>query len=204
MLGLGVAERGGDLAARGAPDQTRDLRVDVDGGEAGPREDVVEVDGAVVGAATRGEEAALPGAEGDGLDGGGVEPFVTLGAFGDDWGAELAWDDGGVCGGLARLTKKGGKRGKRVIGKEGRGGAADAIGGRMARIRISNVGVIWVGNATGNEIGEGETAEESLKMASGWRSSDRKRFGMIFENFVRLEKVAGIIVGAGGKEVPLQ
>lgn len=87
MLRLGVAERGSYLAAGGTPDQTRHLRVDVDGGETSSREDVVEVDGTVVGTAARGEEAALPGTESDGLDGGGVEPFVTLGTFGDDWGA---------------------------------------------------------------------------------------------------------------------
>ena len=202
MLRLGVAERGSDLAARGAPDQARHLGVDVDGGETGAREDVVEVDGAVVGAAARGEEAALPGTESDGLDGGGMEPFVTLGTFGDDWGAELARNDGGICGGLAWLAKEGGKRWEGVVGEEGGGGVAAGRG--MVRGVFGDVGIVWVGNATGNEIGEGETAEEGLEMASGWRSGDWKGFGMIFENFSRFEEIASIIVGAGGKEVPLQ
>ncbi len=81
MLGLGVAERGCDFAAAGRPDQGGDLGLHVDGGEAGAGEGVVEVDGAVVGAATGGDEAALPGAEGDGFDGGAVEPFVLLAAL---------------------------------------------------------------------------------------------------------------------------
>lgn len=53
----------------------------VDGREAGAGEGVVEVDGAVVGAAAGGDEAALPGAEGNGFDGGAVEPFVLFAAL---------------------------------------------------------------------------------------------------------------------------
>lgn len=79
----------------------------------------------------------------------------------------MAWDDGSVCSGLAWLTKEGGERWERMVREERGGGIAAAVGGRMARIRISNVGITWVGNATGNEIGESETAEESLEMASG-------------------------------------
>lgn len=204
MLRLRVSERGGNLAARGAPDQTRHLRVDVDGRETSPREDVVKVDGAVIGAATGGEEAALPGAESDGFDGSGVEPLVTLGAFGDDRGAELARYDSGVCDRLTRLAKKGGKRGERAAGQEGGRGAGAAVGGRMAMGGNSDVGVVWPGDTTRNEAGEAETVEEGLKMTPGWRSGDWKGFGMIFEKFVRLKEIASIIVGAGGEEVSLQ
>jgi len=81
MVGLGVTERRGDFAARGAPDQGRDLGVDLDDVEEGAAGRVVEVDSAVVGAAACGDNVFAPGREGDGFDCRAVLPFVPVRAL---------------------------------------------------------------------------------------------------------------------------
>lgn len=80
VLRLRVAEGGAELALRLGPDQAGDLGEDVDQGERGAAAGVEEVDLSVVAAAPRGEEAGLPGCEGDRFDRGGVGEGVGLDA----------------------------------------------------------------------------------------------------------------------------
>lgn len=83
---LRVAKGGADLALGPRPDQRCDLGEDIDEGEGGAGAGVEEVDLAVVGAAAGGEEAGLPGREGEGFDGGGVGEGVGLEARAVDEG----------------------------------------------------------------------------------------------------------------------
>ena len=105
MFGLRIPERRGDLAPGFGPDERGDLGLDADGGQAGAGPGVEEVDGAVVGAAAGGEEAALPGAEGDCFYGGGVEPSVAFAAGGDAVGG--AGRDDAVLGGWFDVVVRG-------------------------------------------------------------------------------------------------
>ena len=65
--------------------------------------------GTIIRPSAGGEEATLPGAEGDGLDGSGVGPLVLLTTFSNEYGAILTRNDG------CRLTKVGGYGWKRMI-----------------------------------------------------------------------------------------
>ena len=61
VVGVCVAECGGDFAVGGGPEEGGDLGGDVDGGERGAREGVEEVDAAVVGSAAFYISARYPG-----------------------------------------------------------------------------------------------------------------------------------------------
>ena len=98
MFRLRVPKRSSDLAARRAPDQTRDLGVDVYVGERRSRVQVKEMDGAVVAAAAGGDEAARPGAECYRFYGGGVRPAVFGAGWGDDGNGRRGARDGGGGG----------------------------------------------------------------------------------------------------------